>query len=57
MTNANLLRRAAVVSLSITTVFAQSTKVEVLIQGRSGATMILKISDTQDLMLAGVQCG
>jgi hypothetical protein len=45
MTKANLLKRAAVVSLSlavlmlpIATVFAQSKKVEGLIQGRSGPT-------------------
>jgi OmpA-OmpF porin, OOP family len=56
MTKANLLKIAAVVSLSlvvlmlpITTVFAQSTKVEGLIQGRSGATMILKTSDMPNL--------
>lgn len=56
MTKANLLKRAAVVSqslvvlmLPITTVLAQSTKIEGLIQGRSGATMILKTSDMPNL--------
>ena len=56
MTKANLLKIAAVVSLSLvvlmwpsTTVFAQSTKVEGLIQGRNGPTMILKTSDMPNL--------